>query len=72
MIVDGYTLEKVLNKIRKLGIKTPDSIRIFTVKNNRFPDDIILRNTVRLITNVIKDCDKFYPHLFSEKSLYDE
>ena len=33
------------------------------------PDDITLKNVLKLITWFIKDDDKFYPQLFSEEAL---
>ena len=66
MVVD-YTLDKVLVKIKGIVIEKLGDIRILIDT-----DDIILKNAVILMTCVITDGDKFYPHLFLEEVLHNE
>ena len=40
--------------------------------DDKLPDAITFKNTVILMTCVIKDDGKFYPQLFLEEPLYDE
>ena len=70
-MVDYYTLKKVLDKIKRIAIEKLDNIRILIDINNKFPDDITLKNVTILMTCVINDGDKFYWHLFLEEALYD-
>ena len=58
---DDYALDKVLNKIKGIGIEKCDDIKIFIDGNDKLPDDITLINAVMLMTYVIKDGEKFYP-----------
>ena len=71
-MVDYYTLKKVLDKIKRIAIEKLDNIRILIDINNKFPDDITLKNVTIIMTCVIKDGDKFYRHLFLEETLCDE
>ena len=71
-MVDGDTLDKVSDKIKKTGIEKLDDTRILIDTDDILRDDITLKNDVILMTCVIKDDDKFYLQLFLEKALYDE
>ena len=72
LIVDDYTLDKVLHKIKIIVIEKIDDIRILIDADHKLPDDITLKSAVILMTCVIKDGDKFYPQLFLEEALYDD
>ena len=72
LMVDGDTLDKVSDKIKKTGIEKLDDTRILIDTDDILRDDITLKNDVILMTCVIKDDDKFYLQLFLEKALYDE
>ena len=66
MVVD-YTLNEVLVKIKGIVIEKLGDIRILIDT-----DDIIFKNAVILMTCIITDGDKFYPHLFLEEGLHNE
>ena len=59
-MVDGYMLNKT---------KFDDN-KIFTVTDDKLPDDITLNKILILMTCVIKDEDKYYPQIFLEETLY--
>lgn len=65
-------LDKVLDKIKRVGIEKLDDIKILIDKNNSLPDNITLKNAVTLMTCAIKDSDRFYSQLFLEEILYDD
>ena len=71
-MVDDYTLDKVLDKIRRIGIEKLENITNLTDTDGIFPDKITLKNAVILMKYVIKDGDKSYPQLFLEETLCDE
>ena len=66
-MVHDYTLVKVLGKIKGIGIEKLDDTKILIDTDDKLPDDITFKNAF-----IIKDCDKFYPQLFSEEALFDE
>ena len=69
MRVGDYTLNKALDKIKKIiGIKKFDDTKILTDKNDKLPNDITLKNVSILVTCVINDNDKFYPQMFLEEA----
>ena len=72
LTVDNYTLDKVLDKIKRIGIEKDEDTKILICTDYKLSDDITLKNTVILMTYVIKDDDNFYPQLFLEEALYDE
>ena len=72
LTVDNYTLDKVLDKIKRIGIEKDEDTKILICTYYKLSDDITLKNTVILMTYVIKDDDNFYPQLFLEEALYDE
>ena len=61
LIVHGYALDNVLDKIKTIVIGNFDKIRILIDTDDKLPDDITLKNAVLIMTCVIKDGDKFYP-----------
>ena len=61
LIVHGYALDNVLDKIKTIVIGNFDNIRILIDTDDKLPDDITLKNAVLIMTCVIKDGDKFYP-----------
>ena len=69
MLVLDYTLDKVLDKIKRIGIEKLDDIRVLVNTDNKLPGDIIPKNVVILMTRVIKDGDKFYPLFFKKRSI---
>ena len=65
LMVGDYTLDKVLDKIKRIGLKKLNNIRILIDTDDKLPDD------VTLMTCVIKNNDKFYLELSLEEVLYD-
>ena len=53
-MVGDYTLDKVLDKIKRICIKKLNSIRILIDTDDKLPDD------VTLMICIIKDDGKFY------------
>ena len=44
-----------------------DDTKVLIETDDKLPDDITFKNDVILMTCVIKDDDRFYPHLFLEE-----
>ena len=61
LMVGDYTLDK----IKRIGLKKLNNIRILIDTDDKLPDD------VTLMTCVIKNNDKFYLELSLEEVLYD-
>ena len=70
-MVDGYILNKVLNKTNKIkDTERFDKTKfLIDTDDNELIDDITLKNVVILNTCIIKDADKFYRQLFLEEAL---
>ena len=71
-MVHDYTIDKLLGKIKRISFEKRENIRIWIDGNDKLPNDITLKNSVILITCVIKNGDKLCPKLFLEEVLYDE
>lgn len=71
MKVRDFTLNKVLDKVKKIAIKILDNIRILINTNGKLPYDNTLQNAVILMTCAVKDSSKLYPQLFLEESLHN-
>ena len=52
----------MLDKIKGIGIKNLDNIKILIDTDDRLPEVITLKNAVILITCVIKDADNKFKH----------
>ena len=63
-MVDDYTLDKVLDKVKRIGIKELGDTRILIDKDDEFSYDINLKNAVILMRCVVEGVDNFYPQLF--------
>ena len=68
LLIDDYTLDN----IKRIGIKKLYGIRILIDTDDKWTDDITLKNAVILMTCVIKDDHKVYSNLFLKESLYYE
>ena len=69
MLVYHYILNKVLEKIKMIkDTETFDNTKILIETDDKFAEDITLKNVVMLISFVIKGNDKFYTQLFLEKT----
>ena len=71
LMVNDYTLDKVLDKMKSIGIEKHDDTKILIDSGDKFSDDLTLINAFILIKCVNKDGDKFYPRLFLEEVLHD-
>ena len=71
-MVDDYTLNKILDKIKKIGIEKLEDTKILIDEDDKLPDDISLKNVVILMTYIVKDGDEFYLKFFLEETLHDE
>ena len=72
-MVDDYILDKVLDKIKKtVDIEKFDDTKILIEIDDKFPDDVTLKDVVIFITCVLKSDDKLYPQIFSEEVLVTE
>ena len=56
-MVDDYTLDKVLDNIKRIGIENHDKIKILLDADDKLLDDIF--KNVIWMTCVIKNGDKF-------------
>ena len=63
-MVDDYTLDKILDKVKRIGIKELGDTRILIDKDEKFSYDINLKNDVILMRSVIEGVDNFHPQLF--------
>ena len=63
-MLDDYTLDKILDKVKRIGIKELGDTRILIDKDDKFSYDINLKNAVILMRCVIEGVDNFYPQLF--------
>ena len=63
-MVDDYTLDKILDKVKRIGIKELGDTRILIDKDEKFSCDINLKNDVILMRSVIEGVDNFHPQLF--------
>ena len=72
-MVNDYVLDKVLDKIKEtIGVAKIDDTKILIATDDKLSDYITLKNTVVLVTCIIKDDGKFYPKNFLEETLYNE
>ena len=72
-MADDNILDKVLKEIKKLaGIKKFEDVKVLIDADDKFPDDIILKNVVILITCVIQEDDKLYLQISLEETLFDK
>ena len=63
-MVDDYTLDKILDKVKRIGIKELGDTRILIDKDDEFSYNINLKNAVILMRCVVEGVDNFYPQLF--------
>ena len=71
LMVDDYMLHEALDKIKNIiGIEKFDDANILMDTDDKFLDDITLKNAVISMTCVIEDNGKFYLKIFLEEALY--
>ena len=63
-MADDYMVDKVLDKIKTIiGTEKFNDNKTLTERDDKFPDDVTLKNVVILYKCFIKDDDKFYPQM---------
>ena len=71
LMVDYYMLHEALDKIKNIiGIEKFDDANILMDTDDKFLDDITLKNAGISMTCVIEDNGKFYLKIFLEEALY--
>ena len=71
LMADDYMLHEALDKIKNIiGIEKFDDANILMDTDDKFLDDITLKNAVISMTCVIEDNGKFYLKIFLEEALY--
>ena len=71
LMVDDYMLHEALDKIKNIiGIEKFDDANILMDIDDKFLDDITLKNAVISMTCVIEGNGKFYLKIFLEEALY--
>ena len=72
LIFDYYTLDKVLDKFKEIGtkrlLKLLSDIKILMDADDKLPNDF----TLKLMTCVLRDGDKFYAQIILEERFYDK
>lgn len=71
-MADDYTLDEVLDKIKRIGIEKLGNIKSSIGRNDKLPDDNIFKNELVVMKCVIKDGDELYPQLLLEETLHGE
>ena len=67
-MIDYYILGGVLDQIKMIiVIEKLDDTEILIDSDNRFTDEVSLKNVMILISFVIKDADKFFHNYFQKK-----
>ena len=63
-------IDKLLDKIKEIiDIEKFDDTQILIDNDDKLAGDITLKNAVILMASVMKDDDKFYPQIFSDKKI---
>ena len=68
-MADNYTLDKVLDKIKRKGIEKPYDTKVLINADDKLPYDITLKSAGMSMTCVVKNFDKFYSQLFLKKDI---
>ena len=71
MIVHDYTVDKALDKIKRIRIEKRDDIKVLIDADDELLANVTSKTAVKIMTCVVKYCDKFYPQLFLKETLYD-
>ena len=72
LIVDGYMVYKVLNKIKEIiSIEKFDDNKILINTDDKLSNNITLTRFMILMTCFLKDGNTFDPQRFLDDSLYD-
>lgn len=71
-MADDYTLDEILDKIKRIGIEKLGNIKSLIGTNDKLPDGNIFKNELVVMKCVIKDGDELYPQLLIEETLHGE
>ena len=71
-MADDYTLDEILDKIKRIGIEKLGNIKSLIGTNDKLPDGNIFKNESVVMKCVIKDGDELYPQLLIEETLHGE
>ena len=73
LVVDGNIIDKSLDKIKeRIDIKNFDATKMLIKTDDKFSEDVALKNIVRLITCVIRDGDIFLEQALVSQSWSEE
>ena len=72
LMVHDYTVDKALDKIKRMRIEKRDDIKALIDTDNKLRANVTSKTAVKIMACVVKYCDKFYPQLFLEETLYHE
>ena len=70
-MVHDYTVDKALDKIKRIRIEKRDDIKVLIDADDELLANVTSKTAVKIMTCVVKYCDKFYPRLFLKETLYD-
>ena len=71
-MVHDYTVDKTLDKIKRIRIEKRDNIKAFIDTDDKLRANVTSKTAVKIMTCVVKYCNKYYPQLFLEEALYDK
>ena len=71
-MVHDYTVDKTLDKIKRIRIEKRDNIKAFIDTDDKLIANVTSKTAVKIMTCVVKYCNKYYPQLFLEEALYDK
>lgn len=71
-MADDYTLDEILDKIKRISIEKLGNIKSLIGTNDKLPDGNIFKNESVVMKCVIKDGDELYPQLLIEETLHGE
>lgn len=71
-MADDYTLDEILDKIKRISIEKLGNIKSLIGTNDKLPDGNIFKNELVVMKCVNKDGDELYPQLLIEETLHGE
>ena len=71
-MVHDYTVDKTLDKIKRIRIEKRDNIKAFIDTDDKLIANVTSKTAVKIMACVVKYCNKYYPQLLLEEALYDK
>ena len=71
-MVHDYTVDKTLDKIKRIRIEKRDNIKAFIDTDDKLIANVTSKTAVKIMACVVKYCNKYYLQLFLEEALYDK